>query len=196
MITSYYRAKLRRHFRKTEGLPFAKLLPVEQIQETMEDYRFRDRIFSPFVTIWCFLHQVLNQDSSCRAVVARVLAHRVSHGLKPCSPRTGGFVQARQRLSENTVKNLARDVGCEVQRRGLQKWLWKGRHVKIVDGTGLTIADTPENRNRKNNSLSHGEGCCSIFTYLRYGAGVRRRKMERRRDRRTLATSVFSSPRE
>lgn len=52
------------------------------------------RIYSPLVTLWVFLGQVLSQDHSCRAAVARLIAHRVSRGQRPCSAETGAYCQA------------------------------------------------------------------------------------------------------
>ena len=37
---------------------------------------WKDRIFTPLVTLWVFLSQVLSADHSCRAAVARLIAHR------------------------------------------------------------------------------------------------------------------------
>ena len=50
-----------------------------------------DRIFSPLVTLALFLGQVLSDDHSCRAVVARLLAWRAARGLPKCSPDNGGY---------------------------------------------------------------------------------------------------------
>jgi hypothetical protein len=38
--------------------------------------RWKDRVYSPLVTLWVFLGQVLSQDLSCRAAVARLIAQR------------------------------------------------------------------------------------------------------------------------
>ena len=48
-----------------------------------------DRIFSPLVTLGVFLGQVLSADQSCRAAVARLIAHRLAKGQCPCSAETG-----------------------------------------------------------------------------------------------------------
>ena len=42
-----------------------------------------DRIYSPLVTLWVFLGQVLSADHSCRAAVARLIAHRAVAGTAP-----------------------------------------------------------------------------------------------------------------
>ena len=70
-----------------------------------------DRIFSPLVTLWVFLGQVLSADHSCRAAVARLIAHRLAQGQRPCSAETGAYCQARQRLPESFFADVARQSG-------------------------------------------------------------------------------------
>ena len=38
------------------------------------DFEFRERVFSPVVTFWMFLSQVLSDGASCQEMVAKVLA--------------------------------------------------------------------------------------------------------------------------
>jgi hypothetical protein len=54
-----------------------------------------------------FLGQVLSADHSCRAAVARLIAHRVWHGLKPCSSETGAYCQAWKWLPERFFSMVA-----------------------------------------------------------------------------------------
>ncbi len=56
--------------------------------------RWLDRIYSPLVTLWVFLGQVLSADPSCRAAVARLIAHRLSRGAFVLA-ETGAYCQAR-----------------------------------------------------------------------------------------------------
>src|SRR4051812_36818608 len=53
------------------------------------------RIYTPLVTLAVFLSQILSDDHSCLAAVARLLAWRTARGLPPCSPDTGGYCKAR-----------------------------------------------------------------------------------------------------
>ena len=105
-----------------------------------------DRIFSPLVTLWVFLGQVLSPDHSCRAAVARLIAHRVARGQRPCSARTGAYCRARQRLPEGFFSAVACSVGRALDARAERRWLWKGRRVYLFDGTTVTMPDTPENQ--------------------------------------------------
>ena len=53
---------------------------------------WNDRIFSPLVTLWVFLGQVLNADHSCRAAVARLIAHRAVAGAAAVLLRDRGLL--------------------------------------------------------------------------------------------------------
>src|SRR6516165_5967264 len=76
---------------RAPGLPFAELLPDDQVRHALraEAVSYRDRLFSPLVTLWVFLSQCLDPDHSCRAAVARFLAWRLGRGLAPCSANAG-----------------------------------------------------------------------------------------------------------
>src|SRR5437660_12324647 len=113
---------LRRQFLQDGGLPFTDVLTEEVIAQALAAIRgWLDRIFSPLVTLWVFLGQVLSADHSCRAAVARLVAHRASRGLPPCSSQTGAYCQARKRLPERFFAAVARLVGqnldAQVDRR-------------------------------------------------------------------------------
>jgi hypothetical protein len=138
---------LRRQFLQDGDLPFTDVLTEEAISQALATVTgWLDRIFSPLVTLWVFLGQVLSADHSCRAAVARLLAHRLSRGQRPCSAETGAYCQARQRLPESFFADVACSVGRRLDERAEQGWLWKGRRVYLFDGTTVTMPDTPENQ--------------------------------------------------
>src|SRR6476620_3310531 len=103
---------LRRQFLQDGDLPFTNVLTEEVLAQALTAVTgWLDRIFSPLVTLWVFLGQVLSADHSCRAAVARLNAHRAARGQRPCSARTGAFCQARKRLPEEFFSNVARRTG-------------------------------------------------------------------------------------
>ena len=89
---------------------------------------------------------MLSPDGSCRAAVARLLAWLVAHGRPPCRPHTGPYCKARRRLPEPLLRRLARETGRRLHRGAPDGWLWQGRRVKVVDGTTLSMPDTPANQ--------------------------------------------------
>src|SRR3954466_14399843 len=119
---------LRRQFLQDGELPFTNVLTEEVIAQALTALgAWLDRIFSPLVTLWVFLGQVLSADHSCRAAVARLSAHRLARGQAPCSPATGAYCQARQRLSEGFFAAAACSVGRALDARADRRWLWRGR---------------------------------------------------------------------
>src|SRR5262245_50598036 len=109
---------LRRQFLQGGGLPFTRVLTAQVLAKALSAVNgWLDRVFSPLVTLWVFLGQVLNADHTCRAAVARLLAHRVSRGLRPCSSETGAYCQARKRLPERFFSAVARLVGRNLDAR-------------------------------------------------------------------------------
>jgi hypothetical protein len=139
---------LRRQFAQVDALPFSDILTEELVAQALAEVgaSWIDRIFSPLVTLWVFLSQVLSADHSCRAAVARLVAHRAARGRKPCSARTGAYCQARARLPERFVSGVARSVGRALDGRAKPAWLWQGRRVYLFDGTTVALPDTPENQ--------------------------------------------------
>ena len=139
---------LRRQFLQTGDLPFTDVLTETVIARALAALRgpWLDRIFSPLVTLWVFLGQVLSADHSCRAAVARLIAHRVARGQRPCSAQTGAYCQARKRLPERFFAAVACAVGRALDARAERRWLWKGRRVYLFDGTTVTMPDTRANQ--------------------------------------------------
>jgi Transposase DDE domain len=139
---------LRRQFIQDEGLPFTDILSEDLVAKALSALGvfWKDRIYTPLVTLWVFLSQVLSADHSCRAAVARLIAHLISRGEKPCSAQTGAYCQARERLPEKFFAEVACSVGRTLDAKADSQWLWKGRRVYMFDGTTVTMPDTPENQ--------------------------------------------------
>lgn len=129
-------------------LPFCDLLDADLVQDVLrsEKVTFRDRVYSPTVTLWTFLSQVLSTDHSCRLAVARLVAHRTARGQDPCSPETGSYCKARQRLPLGVVTGLVRRIAAGLQEHAPREWLWKGREVLLVDGSTVSMPDTQANQ--------------------------------------------------
>lgn len=138
---------LRHQFLQDGGLPFTDILTDAVLTDALATVGgWLDRIFSPLVTLWVFLGQVLSADHSCRAAVARLNAHRVARGQRPCSARTGAYCRARQRLPEPFFSAAACSVGRGLDDRADRGWRWKGRRVYLFDGTTVSMPDTRENQ--------------------------------------------------
>jgi hypothetical protein len=140
--------QLRQRLAHAPALPFAELLPQGLAEQVIRDEKvsFRERLFSPLVTLWVFLSQVLDADHSCHQAVARFLAWRTAQGLAPCSTDTGAYCKARGRLPEAVLARLTRTTGRQSQEQAPAAWRWNGYALKVVDGSTVSMPDTPANQ--------------------------------------------------
>lgn len=131
-----------------EYLCLRQLLAPERIEAALQRHpvRFRQCLYTPVVTIWTFLHQVLAADQSCRAAVARLLACLCVGGDHSASAKTDPYCKARQRLPEGALADLARQSGDDLQVATAPTNLLGGRPIKIADGTTVSMPDTPANQ--------------------------------------------------
>ena len=139
---------LRRQFLQDDTLPLSNVLSEDVVAEVLEETEcsWVDRIYSPLVTVWVFLGQVLSADHSCRWAVSRLIVQRLSQGQSACSAKTGAYCRARKRLPEKLFSEIARKTGQELDANAREGWLWKDRPVYIFDGTTVVMPDTAENQ--------------------------------------------------
>lgn len=107
----------------------------------------RRRLFGPAVTFWLFLSQVLSPGGSCRETVMRFLVQLFRQTETTASPNTSAYCQARTKLPTAELRQTARQLADRVEATGA-KWLWRGRRVRVADGSGLSMPDTPANQKR------------------------------------------------
>jgi hypothetical protein len=150
-------AEARRH----GDLYFATLLPQDRILKAFGAARaaWQGWVYTPAVTVWAFLSQCLSPDHSCRDAVARLIAWRVAQGLSPCSADTGAYCTARSDLPEEALHKLVPDTSQQVEDESPQTWLWRGRKVRVVDGSTITMPDTPENQAAYPQQNTQKPGC-------------------------------------
>lgn len=127
---------------------FFNLLTAPELFDTLESLlpEHRERLFPPTETLAMFLAQAMHSDDSCQRVVNEAAMTRLISGLEPCSLSTSGYCRARQRLPLEMVAALARTTGELMDQHVPDAWLWRGRRVRIVDGTTVTLPDTAANQ--------------------------------------------------
>jgi len=81
----------------------------------------------------------MSADGSCQNTVNEALVNRLLNGMSVSSANTGGYCIARQRLPQEMVSTLARQTGALLGAYTPTGWLWRGRHVKLVDGTTVSM---------------------------------------------------------
>ncbi len=152
---------LKQKFTQSLGLPFRDLLSESTIQEALaaERIKYRQRLFDPFVTLWAFLSQVLDTDKTCHNAVSRVISWLASVDAEIPSDDMSAYCQARKRLPEKLLCRLFGRVAQDLEKKTTQEHLWCGRHVKVVDGSTVSMPDTPENQAAYPQPSTQAPGC-------------------------------------
>jgi hypothetical protein len=92
-------------------------------------------LYSLPVTLKTFLMQCLAQDHSCRTAVATAKDHA---WLPPsASPDTAAYCRARDALAADGLQKAVEHTAETLNASVSDDYLWLGRQVQVVDGTGI-----------------------------------------------------------
>lgn len=119
----------------------------------------RERLFYPGRVFVLFLVQVVSADGSCRQALHQFLAWLARVEGKEASPNTAAYCKARGRLALTQLERVRDAVAEKIQHSPLAQRRWQGRPVKVVDGSGISMPDTPENQQRYPQSKRRTPGC-------------------------------------
>lgn len=134
-----------------EGLPFADVLSAADIDAAFaaEKVTFgatAKSVWTPALTLWTLLSQVVHKDKSCRAAVLRTAVLLLALERGPCASDTAAYCRARAKLPVEVLRRLAVDVARNLERAAPAAWRWHNRPTYLVDGTTLTMPDTAANQ--------------------------------------------------
>jgi putative transposase len=141
-------------FLQQKGLPFSSVLSEDRIEQVFDEAgalfakHEEDPVYTPAVTLWAFLSQVLfkAEQRSCLAAVSRVVVFLVAIGQKACSKNTGAYCRARAKIPTAVIRQLATEAAVTTEKNLPEELLWKGRRVKLVDGFTVSMPDTVKNQ--------------------------------------------------
>lgn len=137
-----------RWVREAEPNHFFNLLTGPKLLTMVEQLlpSHRERRYPPTQTLAMFLAQVTRAKGACQQAVDEEVLGRLRWGLTALSANTAGYCQARLRLPLEMVQTLGRYTGELLAERTPVAWLWRGRPVKLVDGTTVSMPDTAANQ--------------------------------------------------
>lgn len=151
----------KRKLAENPGTMFERIISEDEVNEecTFLRHVWRKRIFTPLVTLWTFLGQVLSADPSCRNAVAKVLSFlSVTKGLD-ASHDPSAYGVARKRLPGELLPRLTRTVAAKLEDKVAADDLWHGHPVKLLDGSSVNMPDTPENQAAYPQHTTQRPGC-------------------------------------
>ena len=143
------RSRIHSHRADCDSYSFFNLLTSDVLLERVEELSpavYRERLYAPTETLSMFLAQAMSADRSCQHMVNQAAVQRLAGGLSACSTHTGGYCQARQRLPLPMLRGLTQHLGTVIDEQVPPAWRWRGRRVRIVDGTTVTMPDTAANQ--------------------------------------------------
>ena len=170
--------RVQRHAHNSDAYAFFNLLTAPELFEQVESLLpiHRERLFPPTETLSIFLAQALSADRSCQNAVNEAALRRVAGGMSACSTHTGAYCRARARLPLEMVHTLARYTGGWITAHAPQRWCWRGRPVRLIDGTTVGLPDTtanqaqyPQSRNQKRGL---GFPLCRLVGMVCLGSGA------------------------
>lgn len=152
-----------RSYLHDDGAGFRSVLTDEQIERVARLLKLsfgagKNDIYSVPLTLWAFVSQAVSESKSCVAAVARVLAWLTKLGRPVCDAGTGAYCKARAKLTEPFLWFLTYDVGRRLEDQAPDAWRWHGKRVVLVDGSTLSLQDTPANQQAYPQSRSQRPG--------------------------------------
>lgn len=171
-------SRVHRHASDCDSYSFFNLLTGPELLDEIENLlpEHRERLFPPTETLSMFLAQSLSADRSCQFAVNTTAIKRMNGGLPVCSTHTGAYCKARQRLPLEMVSRLVRCTGKKVSENALTDWHWRGRPVRLVDGTTTSLPDTQANQEAypqpKSQKAGLGFPLCRLAGLICLGSGV------------------------
>lgn len=140
--------RFRQQFAQRPDAGLGNVLSEQELDEAVARHAgaYRDRVYPPLRTLSLFIGQALSADDACQDAVARNLSERTGAGAAACSLNTGPYCKARQRLPLELIVAVQRALAKGLEQRMPACWHWRGRSVKLLDGTTVSMPDTASNQ--------------------------------------------------
>jgi hypothetical protein len=131
-------------------------LPDSLLESNVSGENSRKRIFTKANTFFAFFGQILNEDKSCQGAVHRVREQAQFQGFENLpSANTASYTTARGRLKDSELSDMFYDGAGAVELEAPRRF---SRPLIAVDGTTLTMPDTPSNQEEWPQSAEQAEG--------------------------------------
>ena len=173
---------LKQQFLQSVASPWEKLRPDSEVGELLanEKITYYQSIYTPIVTLWAMISQVLAPDQSLSQAVKRMSTWLSAAGVKSPSSDTGAYSKARKRLPERLVQQLVPIVAESLEKQVPIEQQWCGRRVRVLDGTTVLMSDTAANQAKYPQHSNQKPGCgfpiakiVVLFSLLTLGCGIR-----------------------
>ena len=121
-------------------------VPTALFPKAADKENSRDRHYTRWRTFWCLLWQSLNPDASGREVVRQLQALFGLENGPNLSEDDGAYCRAKARLPLTEFPKVLAATAKAADRLAPALSLLQGRPLKAIDGSAVTLPDTPKNR--------------------------------------------------
>lgn len=139
------------------ALLFARFLPAAWLEA--KDTTLRQRHFGQIPVFWAWLAQILEANASCARALGLIQAWSRSLGLPVPTGDTSAYCSARLRLDETFLKAVFAKVTASLNQAVRTADLWHGHVIKAIDGSRVTLMDTPQNQAAYPQPCTQKPGC-------------------------------------
>lgn len=152
---------LKQQFMQSLGLAWQELLLESRLEELLKEEKvsYRNCVYTPVVTLWAMVWQVIDPDKSLSNAVKGIISWLTAVGADGPSPDTGAYSKARQRLPERVLQRLIPEVAESLEQQVPQEQQWCGRRVRVGDGTTVLMSDTAANQAEYPQHRNQAPGC-------------------------------------
>jgi hypothetical protein len=120
-------------------------VPKELFPKASDKQNSRDSDYTRWRTFWCMLWQCFNPEASGREVVRQLQALFGLEKGPQISPEDGAYCRAKARLPLREFPKVLAATAKAADQLAPSLTQLQGRPLKIVDGSALTLSDTPKN---------------------------------------------------
>ncbi len=123
---------------------FRHFIPTDVLKTEKQGDWSRYRAYSKENTFWAFFSQVLDADGGCQEVVRKIQAVAALKSIT-LSSSTASYCKARLKLMLDDLSEIFKFTSDNFD-HNLSSGLLNDRRVIVVDGTGVSMPNTPENQ--------------------------------------------------
>lgn len=143
---------------KQIGELFEKFIPRALLKPELSGAMSRRRLFSKENTFWAFFSQVLDADGGCMEVIRKLQFYASIRGIKVPSSSTASYCTARRKLDEQMLSDILAHTADRLDQIP-ESGMLNNRRIIVVDGTGVSMPDTPQSQEVWPQSASQRTGC-------------------------------------
>ncbi len=131
-----------------EQVRLTEIFSDDDVHQLCDEFEieFRERDFTPAITLGLFVSQCLSRGDACSTVVTKFNRERKRQGQPPCSEDASAYCKARAKLSVDLIDRLGKRIVDLLRTKAQTQWKWNGLNVYLVDGLVFRAPDTQANQ--------------------------------------------------